>query len=154
MQGISVAFKLEQVREFEYRRDPSSRGREEGSVDYSVIDEEEILQGLRLLKEGNFDRAKLIFEKQNSRYNKEELQFYLALARLNSNEVDKAISSLENLAMDKESTIKGPVNFNLALAYLKSGQRKKAREILQSIVSLDTDFKEDAEKVLRQTRWP
>ncbi|SDL59624.1 tetratricopeptide repeat protein [Kriegella aquimaris] len=153
-QGFLKESSLQQDNEQEYSVDPSTRGIEEGPLNYSIIDEEEIVNGLRLLEEGNFDKAKLIFEKQGSKYNEAELQFYMAVASLNSNEVERAVSTLENLAKDKESTIKGAVKYNLALANLKMGERKKAREIFNSIISEGLEYSEEAKIILQQMRWP
>jgi tetratricopeptide (TPR) repeat protein len=106
---------------------------------------------LSLYNKGDYISAadklnKLLVPKEKSY----ELVFYLAIAQLLSNQVEEAISNLQYLNDKNYNTEK--VNYYLALAYLKNGQRKKARRLLKQICNQDSEYSDKSCEILKRLR--
>ena len=48
---------------------------------------------------------------------------------------------------------KNEIKFHLAIAYLKTGQRKKAKTLLNELISTKSNVSDQAEQTLEKMRW-
>jgi TolA-binding protein len=77
-------------------------------------------------------------------------QFYLGLACMGLNEYDAAIEQFTSISEKWESPFSYHLEWYLALSYLKSNRREKAKELLIQIKSKNRYYKTKAEEILEK----
>lgn len=130
------------------------RGEEEHFRNYTYDETLQLLESIELVKQKRFENAKETFNR--FRIKKEEtpgLTLYLAIAQLNSDDLDEAIQNLEYLNKIPNFLYADETKFHLAFAYLKSGKRKKAKELLNQLANNKNKFTEQASQTLKKIRW-
>jgi hypothetical protein len=120
---------------------------------YTKNETEKALSGLSLYKEGNYDRAKKILKELNPKERSKQILFFLAVTQLNSNETDSAISNLEYLLDQPNFNFTNEAKFHLALGYLKKGDRKKSKNLLKQLTSIEGKIGKESNFILKEMRW-
>ncbi|MCC8146939.1 MAG: tetratricopeptide repeat protein [Bacteroidales bacterium] len=79
----------------------------------------------------------------------EEVMFYTALSMAETGKENSAVEKLESIASSNDSEFKEDAQWNLALLYLKLGERNKSSTILRVIIdSKDNPYAGDAGRLL------
>lgn len=112
-----------------------------------------IFKAIEEIKKGEYTNAKLVLTEINPKEDNRQVLFYLALAQLNSNEVEKAINNFNYLTNVAHYKFEIEVQFYLALGYIKKGELKKAKGILSSNLIQTSKFSSDANEILGKLRW-
>ncbi len=81
---------------------------------------------------------------------KTDLLVFLAIAQLNTNEIDKSIENLEYLYKDKDYQFIEDVEFHLAIAYFYSGHKEKSVNTLKSINRVNHKYSEYIKELLNK----
>lgn len=131
----------------------STRGDDFILENYSKSESEKAISGLNSFKEGNYDKAKRIFIELSPKEHNKQILFFLALAQLNTNELDASILNLEYLLTQSNFIFSDDVKFHLAMAYLKQGNRNKSQHLFKELIVSNSRFKEEAKLILKKMRW-
>lgn len=130
------------------------RGEEEHFRNYSYGETLELQEAIALVKQKDYERAKEIFKRLNVEKEKNSgLALYFSIAQLNTDNLAEAIKNLEYLAKLPDFSYQDETKFHLAFAYLKSGERKKARELLNDLVKNNSKFSDQAKQIIKKLRW-
>ena len=110
---------------------------------------------LSFYKRGEYNKAaKLLSEILKPKEKNTELLFYLAIAQLNSDSIGAAIRNFEFLNQVENYEYRDQVLYYLALAYIKVGDRGKAKRILYRIRESESEYKDKSNEILKKLRWP
>ena len=167
---VFAAYAASTTRPMAPEADPASRSAEPGTRGSEVIlkgltasESEQALRALELIQVKDFEPAKAIFQQLiKARGEQPVLLYNLAIAELNSNEVEPAIDKLEKLKRLPDLPFKEDISYTLALAYIKSGELGKARTLLKSLRATSSEnafeatnskYAASAEKILSELRW-
>lgn len=121
---------------------------------FSDQDSKLIWTAINEINASNFNQANAILTELNIDVSKNPgLALYLAIAKINSNESDKGIVILKKLDSLSNFEYKDDVKYHLAFAYIKIGDRKNAKILLNELTRTDNRFKNDATTALRKIRW-
>lgn len=131
----------------------STRGDDFILENYSKTESEKAISGLNSFKEGNYDKAKRIFIELTPKEHNKQILFFLALAQLNTNELDASILNLEYLLNQSNFSFSDDVKFHLAIAYLKHGDRNKSQHLFKELIANNSKFKKEAKLILKKMRW-
>jgi len=82
----------------------------------------------------------------------EEVIFYAAICRFETNDFPGAIGLLEYLASDNTSDFQDDAVWNLAFAYLKEGQRNKAIESMERLIQKKSDYAVKASEINKKLK--
>lgn len=84
-----------------------------------------------------------------------ELPFYQAKVLAWAGDTDEAIAIFSQLAADPDSAFSEDAAWQLALTYLKAGEREKATAILDNIIQGDSLYKNEARQLLKdvERKW-
>ena len=130
------------------------RGEEEHFRNYTYNETLQLLEAITLVKQKDFEKAKEIFNRLHVEKEKNPgLALYLSIAQLNTDNLDDAIRNLEYLTKLPGFSYQDETKFHLAFAYLKSGERKKAKELLHELVRSKSKFSDQAQQTLKKIRW-
>ena len=130
------------------------RGEEEHFRNYSYNETLQLLEAIELEKQKNFEKAKEVFNSLHVEKEKNPgLALYLSIAQLNTGDLDVAIKNLDYLAQLSNFSYQDEAKFHLAFAYLKSGERNKAKGLLHELVSSKSKFSDQAQQSLNKIRW-
>ena len=111
--------------------------------------------GLRLFNEQKLNQAGVIFEDlANRNNNNSEAIKYAGIAALRQNNFDKANKYFQTLATQKD-LYSNPGLFYKAISLLKQSpeNQKKAKEILNEVITKNLDGKVEAEEILEDLRY-
>ena len=130
------------------------RGNEESFRNYNYNQTLLLLEAIDLVKKKDFAKAKEIFISLDIEKEKNPgLALYLSISQLNTENLNDAISNLEFLTKLSGFSYQDEAKFYLALGYLKSGERKKAKLIFHSLVESNSKFANQAQQILKKIRW-
>ncbi|EIJ38789.1 hypothetical protein JoomaDRAFT_1782 [Galbibacter orientalis DSM 19592] len=124
-----------------------------GDTSYTKQQSLAIFKAIEEIKKGEYTNAKLVLTEINPKEDNRQVLFYLALAQLNSNEVEKAINNFNYLTNVAYYKFEIEVQFYLALGYIKKGELKKAKGILSSKLIQTSKFSSEADDILGELRW-
>jgi hypothetical protein len=111
------------------------RGDEYVINNYNQIETIKLLDAIEAVKNENYYHAKDIFNQfQISLEENPELSLFLCIAQLNTNDANQAIKNLEYLKKLNGFRYKDETKLNLAFAYIKNEEPKKAIPILKELV--------------------
>ena len=99
---------------------------------------------------------RLFAQKPDQKTLPEEVVFYSAICRLETDDLTGAIELLAYIASDGTSAFRDDAIWNLAFAYLKSGRRSKAVECLEQLIKKESDYTEKAKELrekLKEKKW-
>lgn len=131
-----------------------TRGEEVFFKNYGYNESSQLLEAISLVRQKEFEKAKEIFIKQNVQKDKNPgLTLYYSIAQINTNNLDSAIINLEYLIQLPDFSYKDEARYHLAFAYLKLGDRIKAKELLHTLIVNKSQFSDEAQKTLKQIRW-
>ena len=74
----------------------------------------------------------------------EEVIFYSAICRLETNDLSGAIETLECIVSDETSGYRNDAIWNLAFAYLKDGKREKTKTCFEILIKSENEYTEKA----------
>lgn len=131
----------------------ATRGGEFRLSGYTKGETEQALEAISLFQQQEFNSAKNILEELNPRGKNEDLLFFLAVSRLNSGEIDKAVQELEFLDQKPNYPYEEEVEFYLALGYLKKGNESSAKTLLEELKNSAGKFARQAGEILKDMRW-
>ena len=130
------------------------RGEEEHFKNYSFNETLELEKAIFLIKQKDFEGAKEIFNRLHVQKEKNPgLALYLSIAQLNTGDLDDAKKNLEYLSNLNGFSYQDEAKFHLAFTYLKSGERKKARNLLNNLVRSNSKFSNQAKQIIKKIRW-
>lgn len=101
-----------------------------------MIQAKEILNTLRVEDKGN-----------------KELLFFLAISQAYSNEADKALENFDRLSHLDNFKFSQDAEFQRAMMYIKTNQRKKGKELLNLIVQKQGKYESVSKDILNKMRW-
>ncbi|MDP1815439.1 MAG: hypothetical protein Q8K92_13405 [Leadbetterella sp.] len=122
---------------------------------YTAQENEQIKNGVFLIKNKEFNLAKETFLNIGiPKTGSDGPRLYLAIAQLNSGDFNDAILNFEYLKKIPKFIGSEQVDFYLALAYLKAGERAKSKENFKIIADKKENiFQNDAATILKKLRW-
>lgn len=130
------------------------RGEEEHFRNFTFEETFQLQEAINLVRQKEFQKAKEAFNRFFIEKEKNPgLALYLSIAQLNSDDVKKAIINLEYLNKLPAFSYANEVKFHLAFAYLKTGERKKAKELLNELIASKSRFSGKAQQTLKKIRW-
>lgn len=130
------------------------RGEEEYFRNYGYDETLQLLEAINLVKEKDFEKGKEIFTKLHVEKEKNPgLALYLSISQLNTSDLNNAITNLEYLDKLKGFSYQDDAKFHLAFAYLKANERRRAKEIFQSLANGNTKYSAQAKQTLKKIRW-
>jgi len=80
----------------------------------------------------------------------DDARFYHAVALAETGMTEKALAGFSRLAADGESEYSEEAAWQIALLYLKKGDRKHTKEILRAIIASDGIYADDARQLLAE----
>lgn len=130
------------------------RGDEEKFRNYNYDESLLLLEAIDLVKKKEFARANEVFKILDVRKEKNPgLALYLSISQLNTEKFDDAINNLEYLVKINGFLYHDEAKFHLAFAYLKTGERKKAKTLFHELVDNKSKFANQAKQILKKMRW-
>ena len=121
----------------------------------TLSDNKEFLlqQAIAAYNQGNYTEALNLFDSITANIDAEEtteeIKFYAALCMTKTGKEQAALEELESIAYSVDSEFKQDAQWNLALVYLKIGERNKCRQILMNIIeNVDNPYTEDSNILL------
>lgn len=129
------------------------RGGEVLLQNYSKSETDEAMEAIELFKNNNFENSKRILITLNPKEKNNQLLLFLAIAQLKTNEVNEAVSSLEYLNAISNYEFADEVKFHLALGYINQNKKKKAKDLLITLVHTNNKYSNTAQEILDNMRW-
>ncbi|MBI3139991.1 MAG: hypothetical protein HYZ15_15550 [Sphingobacteriales bacterium] len=130
------------------------RGEEEHFRNFTFDETLQLQEAIALVKQKEFEKAKGVFNRFHIEKEKNPgLVLYLSIAQLNSDDMEEAIKNLEYLNRLPAFSYTEETKFHLAFAYLKTGERKKAKELLNELITSKSKFSDKAQQTLKKIRW-
>ncbi len=130
------------------------RGGEEHFRNYNDLETKQLLDAIAMVKQKKFDNALEIFNSLHVDNEKNSgLALYLSIAQLNTDNLNDAILNLEYLSKLSGFIYRDESKFHLAFAYLKLGERRKAKQLLNELVNSNSKFSSQAQNTLDKIRW-
>ncbi|GAA4276004.1 tetratricopeptide repeat protein [Aquimarina mytili] len=96
---------------------------------------------------GAYDSVVTALEKNTNLVDQKELEVYLGVSYLNTNQEQKAVLQFENISAN--SRYYEASRWYLSLAYLKLKNTKKTTQILEEIIQYNGVYKDNAARLLR-----
>ena len=113
----------------------------------------DLRNAMQLYENNQYSEAIVLFEKvlqeDNSRIG---LNLYAGISNLEIEQYDKANKNFQSIIDKKPNAFVESAEWYLALAYLRTDEMDKAREVLTGIVNRDGYFRKDAKKILRKLK--
>jgi tetratricopeptide (TPR) repeat protein len=130
------------------------RGEEEHFRNFTFDETLQLQEAIALVRQKEFEKAKEVFNRFHIEKEKNPgLALYLSIAQLNSDDVEKAITNLEYLKELSAFSYTEETKFHLAFAYLKTGERKKAKKLLNELITSKSKFSDKAQETLNKISW-
>jgi hypothetical protein len=130
------------------------RGEEVHFRNYNDIETKQLLEAIAYVKQKKFEYALEIFNTHHIVKEKNPgLALYLSIAQLNTDNLSDAILNLEYLTKLSVFLYNDESKFHLVYAYLKLGERSKAKELLNELASSQSNFSDQAKITLDKIRW-
>jgi hypothetical protein len=130
------------------------RGEEEHFRNYNDIETIHLLEAIANVKQKKFEYALRIFNTHHIVKEKNPgLTLYVSIAQLNTDNLNDAILNLEYLSKLSGFIYRDESKFHLAFAYLKLGERRKAKQLLKELVNSKSKFSSQAQITLDKIRW-
>lgn len=129
------------------------RGGEILFKNFTKSETDEAMEAIELFKNNNFENSKRILITLNPKEKNNQLLLFLAIAQLKTNEINKAVSSLEYLNAISNYEFSDEVKFHLALGYIKQNEKKKAKVLLVALVTNDSKYSKPSQEILDKIRW-
>jgi hypothetical protein len=121
---------------------------------YTYEESVSLQEAIALVNKREFASAKNIFTKYLKHKEKNPgLLLHLAISQLNTKEISLGVSNLEYLKSLHQTAYQQDINFHLAMGYIKSGKKKEAKQILQSIKKGNGKYSNHASWALQKMRW-
>lgn len=132
----------------------SLRGEEEHFRNFTFDETLQLQEAISFVRKKEFIKAKGVFNHFHIEKKKNPgLALYLSIAQLNSDDVSGAITNLEYLKRLPEFPYVEETKFHLAFAYLKTGERRKAKVLLLELVKSKGKLSDQAQQTLKKIRW-
>jgi TolA-binding protein len=110
------------------------------------------ISGINSYKAGDYKNAELAFEQSaNTNPSMGSPVFFLGLTALETGDYNEAIKDLNSVIKEAGAYSK-EAEWYLGLAYLKTGNKEKARECFEELSNTSGYYKERSEKILRHLR--
>lgn len=93
---------------------------------------------------GNFKEASILFSESVKVETNSDLSFYYAMSLLNERKYNKSLVILNNLISDNKSSYILEIYWYSALLEFKIGNKEKAIELLDLLITLKSDFRVDS----------
>lgn len=136
-----------------YSDEGDYRGGEQVIKNFTQQESEQIFSAIEMLEKRDFLNAKrMLLSAGVSRGKSPEMLVYLAIAQLNTNEVELGVANLEYLNNEANHVLGEEGKFHLAMAYLKTGEKLKGKTILKSLVEQKSKYSDQAGKFLKELR--
>ena len=119
-----------------------------GESDLTPGEYDQIQPAIKAYKIKDYKTALPIFEKAFHQKKNHELQYYMAVCQLAQNKTSDAITNLKELKDIVTFTYYNETRWYLALAYLKVGNVKDAKVLLNDLVNSDNSYSKKAKRVL------
>lgn len=130
------------------------RGGEEHFRNYNDSETMQLLNAILMVKQKKFENALEIFNSLHVDKEKNSgLALYLSIAQLNTDNLNDAILNLEYLSNLSGFMYRDESKYHLAFAYLKLGERRKAKQLLKEFVNSKSKFSSQAQITLDKIRW-
>jgi hypothetical protein len=130
------------------------RGGEEHFRNYNDLETKQLLDAIEMVKQKKFEYALGIFNTHHIVKEKNPgLTLYVSIAQLNTDNLNDAILNLEYLSKLSGFIYQDESKFHLAFAYLKLGERIKAKQLLKELVNSKSKFSSQAQITLDKIRW-
>jgi tetratricopeptide (TPR) repeat protein len=111
---------------------------------------DDLLFAIKVYEAGDYDRAIILFEMlSDSSTLRGYSLFYAGLTYMHLKLNDKAIEKFQGLLDDAQVDLIAPTRWYLALCYLKNGEAALSREQLLLIEDMESPYRRDARKLLR-----
>jgi hypothetical protein len=122
---------------------------------YTYSENIELTEAIALFENKNYELARdILVRLKVSKTDDAGLILYLAIAQLNSGEYSTAIDNLKKIQKSPTLEVSEHVDFYLGLAYLKAGERLRAKEIFRKIASeKENMFNDQASIIIKKLRW-
>jgi hypothetical protein len=130
------------------------RGEEELFNNFTFNETNKLLEAIKLVRNKQFAKAEEIFT--SLRVQKEKnpgLTLYLSIAQLQTGKLQEGVKNLEYLSNLSGFSNIDDAKFHLAFAYIKYGDRNKARIFLKDLVISKSKFAAIAQETLKKIRW-
>jgi hypothetical protein len=111
------------------------------------------MKAIELFKNNNYENSKKILTDLNPRDKNNKLLLFLAISQLKTKEVNKAVSNLEHLSKIPNYEFADDVKLHLALGYINQNKKKKAKDLLEALVSTNNKYSNIAQEILNNMRW-
>ncbi|MBW4359383.1 hypothetical protein [Flavobacterium taihuense] len=129
------------------------RGGEILFQNYTKSETDEAMEAIELFKNNNFEKSKQLLITLNPKEKNNQLLLFLAIAQLKTNEVNQAVSNLEYLNTITNYEFADEVKFHLALGYINQNEKRKAKDLLITLVHTNNKYSNTAQEILDNMRW-
>lgn len=129
------------------------RGGEILFQNYTKSETDEAMEAIELFKNNNFEKSKQMLITLKPREKNNQLLLFLAIAQLKTDEVHQAVSNLEYLSTIANYEFADEVKFHLALGYINQNEKRKAKDLLVTLVHTNNKYSNIAQEILDNMRW-
>lgn len=129
------------------------RGGEILFQNYTKSESDEAIEAIELFKNHNFEKSKQMLITLNPKEKNNQLLLFLAIAQLKTDEVHQAVSNLEYLNTIANYEFADEVKFHLALGYINQNEKRKAKDLLVTLVQTNNKYSNTAQGILDNMRW-
>lgn len=129
------------------------RGGEILLQNYTKSETDEAMAAIELFKNNNFEKSKQMLITLNPKEKNNQLLLLLAIAQLKTSEVNQAVSNLEYLNTIANYEFSDDVKFHLALGYINQNEKRKAKDLLITLVHTNNKYSNTAQEILDNMRW-
>lgn len=129
------------------------RGGEILLQNYTKSETDEAMAAIELFKNNNFEKSKQMLITLNPKEKNNQLLLFLAIAQLKTSEVNQAVSNLEYLNTIANYEFSDDVKFHLALGYINQNEKRKATDLLITLVHTNNKYSNTAQEILDNMRW-
>lgn len=129
------------------------RGGEILLLNYTKSETFEAMYAVELFKNRSFEKSKKMLIALKPKEKNNQLLLFLAIAQLKTNEVNQAVSNLEYLNTIANYEFDDEVKFQLALGYINQNEKKKAKDLLVTLVTNDSKYSKLSQEILDKMRW-
>jgi len=159
--GFTPRYSSEQLFAQYYQVQPYETVPVRGGFDLSPDEREWIRQAEIFYRQADYVNALALYNRLFAQRAEQEalpaeVVFYAAICRFETEDLSGAIEILEEIVSDGTSDYQDDACWNLALAYLKDGQRKKAAEYLEQLRYKESDYTDKAGELtnkLKEKKW-
>ena len=159
--GATPVYTSEQLFSQYYRVQPYETYPVRGGFDLNPDEREWIRQAETFYRQAGYANALALYNRLFAQRTEREtlpaeVSFYAAICRLETEDLSGAIEMLEDIVSGETSDFTDDACWNLALAYLKNGQRKKATACLEKLSGKENDYADKAVELrdkLKEKKW-